>query len=63
MTNEIGEDFMFYQTAKEIWDATKESYSDKDNTSELFQIKGVLTDLKQGDLSVTQYFNALNKQQ
>ena len=57
MTNEIGEDFMFYQTAKEIWDAAKESYSDKDNTSELFEIKGILN-----DLFVTQYFNALNKQ-
>ncbi|KAL6323004.1 hypothetical protein AAG906_023621 [Vitis piasezkii] len=37
MTNEIGEDFMFYETAKEIWDATKETNSDKENTSELFE--------------------------
>ena len=62
MTNEIGEDFMLYQTAKEIWDVAKESYSDKDNTSKLFEIKGGLNDLKPGDLSVTQYFNTLNKQ-
>lgn len=33
MTNEIGENFMFYDTAKEIWDAVKETYSNVDNTS------------------------------
>ncbi|RVW90086.1 hypothetical protein CK203_035933 [Vitis vinifera] len=57
MTNEIGEAFMFYETAKEIWDAAKETYLDK----ELFSVKEILNDLKQGELTVTQYFNALNK--
>ena len=61
MTNEIGEDFMYDRTAKEIWEATKESYSDKDNTSQLFEIKGLIDGLRQGELTVTQYFNALNK--
>ena len=60
MTNEVGEVFMFYQTAKDIWDAMKESFSNKDNTSELFEIKGILADLKQGDSTITQYFNTLN---
>ena len=50
MTNEIGEDYPYYETAKEIQDAIKESYSDKENTSELFEV-----------ITVTQYFNALNK--
>ncbi|KAL6316274.1 hypothetical protein AAG906_017904 [Vitis piasezkii] len=45
MTNNIGEDFMFYETAKEIWDAAEETYSDKENTSELFEVKGILNDL------------------
>ena len=31
MTNEIGEDFMYYGLGKEIWKAKKESYSDKEN--------------------------------
>ena len=62
MTNNIGEDFMFYETAKEIWDAAEETYSDKENTSELFEVKGILNDLKQEELSITQYFiNALNR--
>ena len=30
MTTEIGEDFMYYKTAKEIWDAAKETYSDNE---------------------------------
>lgn len=38
MTNEIGENFMFYDTIKEIWDAVKETYSNVDNTSTLFEI-------------------------
>ncbi|RVW95345.1 hypothetical protein CK203_034218 [Vitis vinifera] len=33
MTNDIGENFMYYGTAKEIWDAARETYSNIDNTS------------------------------
>ena len=50
-----------YKTAKEIWDAAKETYSNNENTSELFEIKDVLNALRQGELTVTQYFNALNR--
>ena len=52
---------MFYKTAKEIWDAAKETYSDNKNTSDLFEIKGLLNDLRQGESTVTQYFNILNR--
>ncbi|KAF7821706.1 Retrovirus-related Pol polyprotein from transposon TNT 1-94 [Senna tora] len=61
MDLEIGQDFMFFATAAEIWKAAKESYSDVENTAELFEIKGALHDLKQGELSVPQYFNTLNR--
>ncbi|GAV56850.1 UBN2_3 domain-containing protein [Cephalotus follicularis] len=40
MTIKMGENFMYYQIAKEIWDATRETYSNKDNTSAIFEIKG-----------------------
>ncbi|KAK2974112.1 hypothetical protein RJ640_025461 [Escallonia rubra] len=40
MNLEIGQNFMFYGTAKEIWENVKETYSDNENTSELFEIKG-----------------------
>ncbi|KAF7813108.1 TMV resistance protein N-like isoform X1 [Senna tora] len=61
MDLEIGQNFMFFATAAEIWKAAKESYSDVENTAELFEIKGALHDLKQGELSVPQYFNTLNR--
>ncbi|XP_059649898.1 uncharacterized protein LOC132295608 [Cornus florida] len=59
MTTEVGENFMFYATTKEMWDAARETYSDNENTSELIEIKGILHDLRQGEMSVTQYFNIL----
>jgi hypothetical protein len=59
ITNKIGENFLLYETTKEIWDAARETYSSSENTSELFKIKATLRDLRQGDLSVTQYFNTL----
>jgi hypothetical protein len=39
MTNEIGKNFLLYGTAKEIWEATRETYSSSENTSELFEIE------------------------
>lgn len=61
MTNEIGENFLYYDTAKEMWDAVKETYSNVDNTSAVFEIKSILHDLRQGDVSVTEYFNTLSR--
>ena len=45
MNIEIGENFIFYGITKEIWDATGETYSDNENTSELFEIKSTLHEL------------------
>ncbi|KAF5450286.1 hypothetical protein F2P56_030651 [Juglans regia] len=61
MTNDIGENFLLYGTTKEIWDAAKEIYSNNENTSELFEVESVLHDFRQGELTVTQYFNTLNR--
>ncbi|KAI6683001.1 hypothetical protein NL676_028914 [Syzygium grande] len=59
MTNETRENFMYYQTTKENWDAVHETYSNKNNTSAIFEIKGILHDLRQGESPVTDYFNQL----
>ncbi|KAG8373786.1 hypothetical protein BUALT_Bualt11G0061300 [Buddleja alternifolia] len=59
MTNETGQNFMYYKTTKEIWDAALDTYSNKDNTSVDFEIKGILHDLRQGDSPVTEYYNML----
>ena len=60
MNTEMGENFMYYKTAREMWDAVKRSYSNRENTSEIFRLKGILNDLHQGELSVTEYFNTLS---
>lgn len=48
-------------TTKELWDKVKETYSNVDNTSEMFAIEAILHDLRQGELSVTQYYNTLTR--
>lgn len=61
MTNETGENFMYFETAKEMWNAVEETYSDVDNTSAIFEIKSLLHDLRQGESTVTEYFNTLSR--
>ena len=39
---EVGENFLLYETTNEVWEAAKETYSNKDNISEKFRIEGVL---------------------
>lgn len=58
---DIGENFILYETAKEIWKAARESYSSKDNISAIFEVESTLHELRQGELSVTQYFNLLTR--
>ena len=61
MNVDIGENFLLYETAQEIWESVKEIYSSSENTSKLFAIESILHDLRQGDLAVTQYFNTLTR--
>ncbi|KAJ0017792.1 hypothetical protein Pint_10989 [Pistacia integerrima] len=51
MNNDIGENFLLYATAKELWDVVKDSYSSSENTSKLFAIEATLYDLHQDDTS------------
>lgn len=59
MEPRIGRTSLYYKTAKEIWDMAQEIYSDLGNTAQVFELKSALKERKQGDLSVTQYFNDL----
>lgn len=61
MTTKVGENFLLHRTTKEIWEATSETYSSTKNTSELLEVETWLYNLKQGDISVTQYFNTLTR--
>ncbi|XP_075475242.1 uncharacterized protein LOC142505984 [Primulina tabacum] len=61
MNPEIGENFLLYSTAAEIWEAAKVTFSSSENTSEVFETESLLYELRQGDLSVTQYFSSLTR--
>ena len=61
MTTEIGENFLLYTTAKDIWDAARETFSSSENTAELFQVESTLQDLCQGENSVTIYYTTLTR--
>lgn len=45
MTTEVGENFLLFRTAKEIWEAARNTYSSTENSSELFEIETRLYDL------------------
>ena len=45
MNVDIGKNFLLYETAHEIWEAVRETYSSSENTSEFFVIESVLHDL------------------
>ncbi|XP_039004046.1 uncharacterized protein LOC120130986 [Hibiscus syriacus] len=61
MLPDINANFMFYTTASKIWNAAKETYSNQENSSSLFSIECRINDLKQGDLTVMEYFTQLSR--
>ena len=59
MELEISYPYMYYQTAKEVWDKIKVVYSNHVNSSHKLEIRTQLYGLKQGDQTVTQFYNRL----
>lgn len=59
MTTSIGDNFLLYTTAKDIWEAARDTFSSTKNTAEMFHIESILEDLHQGDNTVTMYFTNL----
>ena len=56
MKPSIGKTYMFLPTAKDVWDAIRETYSDAKNASQIFEIKTQLWQMKQGERKVTEYY-------
>ncbi|KAG8481080.1 hypothetical protein CXB51_025802 [Gossypium anomalum] len=46
MEGHISRTYLFCKTAKEMWDAIKENYSDLENASQVFEIKLKLKDIR-----------------
>ncbi|KAL6317167.1 hypothetical protein AAG906_029919 [Vitis piasezkii] len=59
MKPSIGKTYMFLPTAKDVWDAIRETYSDAENASQIFEIKTRLWQMKQGDREVTEYYTEM----
>ncbi|XP_073062852.1 uncharacterized protein [Primulina eburnea] len=55
----IAKPHMFMKTAKEVWDSIRETYSDSENSSQIFELKTKLWNLKQHDRDVTIYYNEM----
>ncbi|KAL6311483.1 hypothetical protein AAG906_025584 [Vitis piasezkii] len=55
----IGKTYMSLPTAKDVWDAIRETYSDAKNASQIFELKTRLWQMKQGDREVTEYYTEM----
>ena len=55
----IAKPHMFMKTAKEVWDSVRETYSNLENSSQIFELKIKLWQLKQGDREVIAYYNEM----
>ena len=61
MDEEINSNYMCYPTAKEFWDNVNQMYSDLGNQSQKYELTLKLRDIRQGEDSITKYFNSLKR--
>ena len=59
MQPEISGTYMFLTTAKDIWEAVKQSYSKVQDAAQIYELKTKISSTKQGSLSVIEYYNLL----
>ncbi|XP_030551316.2 uncharacterized protein LOC115755880 [Rhodamnia argentea] len=61
MEEEIGANYMCFPYAKELWDSVNQMYSDLGNQFQIYELKLQLSEIRQGDDTVTKYFNVLRR--
>ncbi|KZV50861.1 hypothetical protein F511_25459 [Dorcoceras hygrometricum] len=59
MEPSIGRTFLFLPTTQEVWDAVRETYSDLENSSQIFDLKTRLWQSRQGQKTVFEYYNEM----
>ncbi|KAI0527064.1 hypothetical protein KFK09_002660 [Dendrobium nobile] len=59
MTPEISDTFMFLSTAKDIWDAARQTYSKARDAAQIFEVKVKVGSTKQESKTVTEYATIL----
>lgn len=57
---DIKESYLYYYTTKELWDTLIVAFSNLENFAQLFELGNKARNLNQGDLDVTQYYNAMS---
>ena len=60
MVPSVKKTYMYLPTAKDVWDAICETYSDANDSSQIFQIKTQLWQMKQGTREVTAYYTDMS---
>ena len=61
MEEKISDTYLFYSTAKGIWDRVHLAYSELENSYQMLKLRNRARNLRQGTQDVTQYFNSLIK--
>ena len=55
----IAKAFIFLPTAKDVWEAVRDTYSDLENYFQLFQLHAKVSKMQQGESDVTTYYKKL----
>lgn len=63
MAPKIGRTYLFYKTAKEIWEAAQELYSDMQKAAQCFKIRSAIQTTRQGNMTVMEHYNTLTELQ
>lgn len=58
MEPSIGRTYLFL-TAREVWEEVHETYSDLEISPQIYELKTKLQQSRQGDKSVTEYYNEM----
>ncbi|KAJ0093669.1 hypothetical protein Patl1_25928 [Pistacia atlantica] len=61
MEPRIGKTYLYYKTIKDIWEGVQKMYSDVENTTQSFEIISTIHSIKQGSVTVKDYFNSLTE--
>jgi Retrotransposon gag protein/gag-polypeptide of LTR copia-type len=61
MEPQISRLFMYLESAKEIWEETKEMFGQEQNPTYIFHLKQELAKINQGTKTVTEYYDDLKR--
>ena len=59
MLPKIGKPFLYLSSAKEVWDVVSQTYLKKGKTTRIYELKTMIHNTKQKDLTVTTSYNTL----